>query len=258
MNKKQTMPWYVKDGGFFGADYFEEYADILTLERTKAEVDFIEKELNLKKGVKILDLACGHGRHTIELAKRGYLMTGQDINSFFLNNAKRSAKKAGVNIRWIKGDMRQISFENEFDVVINLFTAFGYLESDEDDQKVLHQVSRALRPGGRFMIDFINRERIMRIYNKKDWLKFADETVVIIERNFDLVTGRNHERRTKIYKNGKKEVFNTSIRMYTLTELIGMCKKAGLQFVSVYGDYNREVPTIDSKRYIFITKKSNK
>jgi cyclopropane fatty-acyl-phospholipid synthase-like methyltransferase len=98
MDKKQTEPWYTEKGGFFGSEYFEEYAEDLTPERTKTEVDFLEKELKLKKGTKILDLVCGHGRHTIELAKRGYLMTGQDINASFLKNTKQSAKKAGVEV----------------------------------------------------------------------------------------------------------------------------------------------------------------
>lgn len=255
MNEKQIVPWYTEEGGFFGSEYFEEYADVLTPEKTKTEVDFLEKELKLKKGAKILDLACGHGRHTVELAKRGYVMIGQDINSFFLKDAKKSAKKAGVEVRWIKGDMRQIPFENEFDVVINLFTAFGYLESDEEDQEVLHQVTEALCPNGRFVIDIVNRERIMRIYGKKDWRKLTDGTIIITERNFDLITGRNQEKRIRIHKNGKRQVSNMAIRMYTLPELISMCKKAGLRFVSVYGDYNGEVPTLDSKRCILITKK---
>jgi len=133
MNEKQIVPWYTEEGGFFSSDYFEEYVDDLTPERTKTEVDFLEKELKLKKGMNILDLACGHGRHAIELAKRGYLMTGQDINASFLKNAKQSAKKAGVEVNWIKSDIRQIPFEDEFDVVLNLFTSFGYLENDEED-----------------------------------------------------------------------------------------------------------------------------
>jgi len=258
MNEKQIVPWYTEEGGFFSSDYFEEYVDDLTPERTKTEVDFLEKELKLKKGMNILDLACGHGRHAIELAKRGYLMTGQDINASFLKNAKQSAKKAGVEVNWIKSDIRQIPFEDEFDVVLNLFTSFGYLENDEEDQKVIHQVAKALRPSGRFVIDIVNRERIVRIYGKKDWLDSADGAMIITERNFDLVRGRNQEKRIRIYKNGKRQVSNMAIRMYTFPELITICERASLQFVSAYGDYNGEMPTLDSKRCILITKKSTK
>jgi len=258
MDKKQTKSWYAEEEGFFSSDYFEEYADDLTPERTKTEVDFLEKELKLKKGTNILDLACGHGRHIIELAKRGYLMTGQDINDSFLKTAKQSAEKAGVEVDWVKSDIRQIPFENEFDVVLNLFTSFGYLESDEEDRKALHQIAKALRPNGRFVIDVVNRERIVRIYGKKDWLDSADGTMIITERSFDLVKGRNQEKRIRIYKDGKRQVSNMAIRMYTLPELISMCKKAGLQFVSVFGEYSGEELTLDSKRCILITKKSTK
>jgi len=255
MSKKQMFFWYEERIGFFGHSYFKEYADILTLKKTKTEVDFLEKELGLKKGVEILDLACGHGRHTIELAKRGYIIIGQDANSFFLHEAKKFAKKANIEARWIKGDMRQIPFENKFDIVINLFTSFGYFEREKDNQKVLHQVAKALRPNGKFVIDVANREYIMRIYKEKESVKLVNGTIVNIERKFDLVTGCNQEKRTKIYKNKKREVFNTSIRVYALSELINMCEKANLQFVVAYGNYDKEVPTINSKRCILITKK---
>jgi ubiquinone/menaquinone biosynthesis C-methylase UbiE len=258
MDKKQTNPWYAEEGGFFSSDYFEEYVEDLTPERTKIEVDFLEKELKLRKGAKIFDLACGHGRHTIELAKRGYLMTGQDINASFLKHAKQSAKKAGVEVNWIKSDVRQIPFENEFDIVLNLFTSFGYLESDEEDQKVLYQVAKVLHSNGSFVLDVVNRERIVRIYSRKDWLDSADGTMIITERSFDLIRGRNQEKRIRIYKDGKRQVSSMAIRMYTLPELISMCEKAGFRFISVFGNYNGEDLTLDSKRCILITKKSTK
>jgi SAM-dependent methyltransferase len=157
-----TPPWYTEAGGFFGPGYLREYADLITPERTKAEVDFLEKILQLAGGVKSLDLACGHGRHTVELARRGYAMTGQDVNAFFLKEAAIAAQRAGVAVRWVHSDMRCIPFAAEFDVVLNLFAAFGYLESDTENQRVVPEVAKALRPRGKFVLDVVNRDRVMR------------------------------------------------------------------------------------------------
>src|SRR5437016_3233995 len=99
---------------------------MLTPERTATEVEFLCKTLKLKAGMRILDCPCGHGRHSIELARRGHDVTGQDINGFFLDQAKKAAAKAGVRVRWRKADMRRMPASGAFDVVLNLFTALGY------------------------------------------------------------------------------------------------------------------------------------
>lgn len=233
----------------------EEYADILTPEQTNAEVDFLEKILHLERGIKILDLACGHGRHTVELARRGYAMTGQDINAFFLKEAAKSAKRSGVQVRWVKSDMRRIPFVEEFDVVVNLYTAFGYLESDEEDQRVIHAVSKALRPAGTFVLDVINRERVIRRFREKDWKELADGSFAFYEGTFDFMSGRTYERRLRIWKDGKREEAPTVVRMYTLRELIGLCNAAGLRFKEAHGGYHGEAPGLDSPRCILIAEK---
>jgi SAM-dependent methyltransferase len=194
-----------------------------------ADVDFLDRELKLEKGMKILDLACGHGRHTIDLAKRGYVMTGLDLNTFFLDKAKKDADKAGVEVEWVRSDMREVPFEDEFDVVVNLFTAFGYLESDEEDQKVLQQVTKALKSGGQFLIDVINRDRIMRVFNPHDGKLNPDGSVHVTEREFDFTTSRNKERRYRLWPDGKTNDVTLSLRMYSLHELIRMCQAAGLE-----------------------------
>jgi 2-polyprenyl-3-methyl-5-hydroxy-6-metoxy-1,4-benzoquinol methylase len=127
----KQVKWYSEEYGFFGKNYMKEYGKELPPERTKSEIDFAEKVLKLKKKAKILDLGCGHGRHSVELALRGYKVTGQDLNKYFLKLAEDSSKESGVDVRWIRSDMRKIPFKHEFDAVVNLFTAFGYLENDD-------------------------------------------------------------------------------------------------------------------------------
>jgi Methyltransferase domain len=109
MNKGRTTPtsWYTEEGGFFGPGYLREYADLITPERTITEVDFLENILPLDRGVRMLDLACGHGRHTIELARLGYTMTGQDLNALFLEEAARTAECAGCTATCVTYHLRQ-------------------------------------------------------------------------------------------------------------------------------------------------------
>jgi SAM-dependent methyltransferase len=98
--------------------------------------------------------------------------------------------------------MRHIPFEEEFDAAINLVTAFGYLESHKEDQQVVKEVARALRPRGKFVLDIINRERVIRLYRDNYWRGLEDGSAALTEGKFDFVTGRNYERRVRIWKDG--------------------------------------------------------
>jgi len=253
--KKIERRWYDENGGFFGPAYLREYDQILTPKNTGSEIAFLERNLKLERGAKILDLACGHGRHAIELARRGYNVTGLDINSFFLRLARKTARRCGLEIRWVKSDIRNIPFENEFNVVVNLFSSFGYLENESADQQVICQVVKALKSGGRFVIDLINREKVIRYFRDKDWVDLSDGSRVLKERKFDLVSGRLFERTVRI-RNGKpEEDIQDSMRLYTLRELIMMCEVAGLEFIEVYGNFDGQELEMDSERNILIFKK---
>jgi ubiquinone/menaquinone biosynthesis C-methylase UbiE len=250
------VPWYSEEAGFFGPGYLRKHVDDLTQERTLAEVDFLEKMLPLQKGSKILDCPCGHGRHSIELARRGYNVTGHDLSGFFLGEAEKASRDAGVSVRWNKGDMREIPFENEFDVAFNLFTAFGYLENDDEDQKALNAIAKALKPGGKFVLDVVHRDGIIRIYREKDWQRVSDGSIVIVDRQFDQATGRNIEKQVWIWNNGKREEFSIIVRMYTVSELAAMFRRAGLALYETYGSYGGDSLTLDSKRSILFSKKN--
>ena len=254
--KRKNNEWYSEEAGFFGSGYLKEYASVLSLEKTKKEVAFLVKALHLKRGMKILDLCCGHGRHTIPLAKKGYVMTGQDINGFFLKEAVKATERAKLKIRWIKSDMGEIPFEEEFNVVLNLFTAFGYFEKDKENEKVLHQVAKALKRKGKFFIDVQNRERIIKQFSPNNWRENEDNSFLLERREFDFVTGSILEQRIRISKKGKIEKLPLiTLRMYTVAELVAMCKRAGLHIKSIYGDYDEVPLTFESKRCIIVAEK---
>jgi len=125
-------------------DYLYFYYDGLAYEQNEKEVKFIVRELNLKELQKILDLACGYGRHTNKLAALGHDVTGVDITKGFLEMAGHEAKEMNTNSRYIVQDMREINFHNEFDCVISMSTSFGFFKDDENFL-VLENVSRALK-----------------------------------------------------------------------------------------------------------------
>lgn len=246
------MAWYEE---FFDELYLAEYLPLLPPERTAAEVESIIAILGLPPGSRILDLCCGHGRHSVELAARGYEVCGQDLSPLFLAAAARSAAERGVSLSLKQGDMRQILFDPPFDAVINLFTAFGYFDDDDDEQRVLDEVSRVLRPRGQFLIEIVNRDGIMRQFRHRDWTGLPDGTHVVSERRFDPLTGRNHEVRGYILPDGTRRMRTTSVRLFAPSELARMITAAGLSVEAAFGDLSCEPLSIDSTRMVLLARK---
>ena len=257
MNSKENkQSWYSEEAGFFGEYYF----DIVNInpvnENTPHQCDFIEKVLGLSNDAKILDLCCGHGRITNELASRGYKMTGQDINQYFLNIAKKNADELDLNINWIKSDMRDIPFENEFDAVLNMFTSFGYLGSDEEDEKVISAVYDVLRPGGKFLLDYVNKDFIIKRFLAEDRREISNG-YVSITRKYDFLKC-SHSESYDIYQDDKfVKRFENYFRFYAASELASMLNRNGFRILDVYGDFDYKPLSLDSKGCIIVAEKIN-
>ncbi len=219
--------WYA-DPRLHGEDYFLLYYPPAVLEETARQVEGLVRLLDLLAGARVLDLACGWGRIAVPLAQRGYRVTGLDLSEAFLAVAREAARAAGVDIAFRRADMRQIPFVAEFDGVIMMCSSFGVLESDEEDEKVLHAVARALRPGGRFFLDQASREWVIRHYQGRDWAERKGGILVLQERELNLLESRNYVRLTIVEPDGSRRVHSHTFRFYTLTELVGMLARAGL------------------------------
>lgn len=127
------------------------------VENTAVQVDFIIRALGLKGNERILDLACGYGRHSLEFARRGYSVVGADITEDYVKDANKEAKAQGLDAEFILSDIRDVNFENEFDLVLNMADgAVGYLENDEENLKIFDVISKALKPGGKHFVDTMN------------------------------------------------------------------------------------------------------
>ncbi|HEX6477707.1 MAG TPA: class I SAM-dependent methyltransferase [Ktedonobacteraceae bacterium] len=245
-------PWYKT---FFGEDYLQIY-DILTPERTTREVEGIANLLALPPGSAILDLCCGHGRHSIALAKRGYRVTGLDLSEVFLQHAQSDAEAQGVQVRWVHGDMRNIPFENEFDAVINIFTAFGYLENEDEDLLVLQQIQKALKPGGHFLLETKNREWLMRNFDTSEVIRYENGLIVLEERDFDLLTDRCNVKVTMIHPDGYRREYSHAAHMYTLRDYVHMLAAAGLPLQACFGGLDGSKLRLDSSRLVLISSRS--
>ena len=252
------MAWYKT---FYDEHYLKEYARGLTNERAQREVDFINSALNLPQvapdatgGARILDLCCGHGRHTVELATAGYSMVGQDLSATFLDLATGAAAARNLQIQFVHADMREIPFEDELDAVINMFTAFGYFD-DTENQKVLDAVARALKPGGKFLIDLNNTLRIIRDFRPQSWDELSDGTVVLTERDYNLLTGNIEELRTYIAPDGSKREVHLAWRLYFYPEFAKMLNRAELAPIQVFGGFDGSEYTWDSNRMIVLAEK---
>jgi SAM-dependent methyltransferase len=240
-----STPWYRE---FFGEDYLRMYCPRLTDDVSAGQVEQIAAVLNLPEGSSILDLCCGHGRHAIPLALRGYRVTGLDLSPVFLDRARADAGARGADVRWVEADMREIPFEAEFDAAINMFTAFGYLESDEEDAQVVEAVHRALKPGGRFLLETLHRDNVLRRLERAGVERHEDGLIVIEEREFDVTTSRMPVVVTLLHPDGRRSEYGHAVRMYTAAELGKMFRAAGFEVEALYGGLDGSPLTLQSRR----------
>lgn len=231
----------------FDQKYLDTYLVDFTPERTSQEVDFVVKAAELKPDDRILDLACGHGRHSIELAKRGFVVVGLDYSKPFIEKAKTDAKEARVNVEFVQGDMKQLPFNEEFDVVLTLFTTFGYFD-DETNQEVLDEINKSLKPGGRFLIDVISGEAVVKRFNKEG-VKEDGTNLLKIPRTADM-GGRMiteiewydpeiqliHSHR-EWDDSGEEKEYDYYLHVYTIPQYKSMLTKAGFEFKQLWGDF---------------------
>jgi SAM-dependent methyltransferase len=248
-----SPPWYQD---FYGRDYLDIYDFYLTPERTAQELAFIERILELKPGQRLLDLCSGHGRHAVALARGGVNVAGIDQSLEYLKMAAKAAKAEHLTLSNLRGDMRYLPFVPCFDAAMNIFSSFGYLENEAEDAMVLRAVAQVLKPGGRFLLDLISREWVLRNYVPKEWHEGADGTLYLESREFDFLESREHVSFLAIAPDGsRREVPGHHIRLYTLRELVGMLVASGLEFEEVYGGFDGEPYSVDSRRMIVLAQK---
>ncbi|MBE9191028.1 class I SAM-dependent methyltransferase [Gloeocapsopsis crepidinum LEGE 06123] len=231
----------------FNEDYLYFYEPHLTSERNEREVNLIWTLLQLQAEMTVLDLACGHGRIANLLAQRGCSVSGLDATALFLEKARQDAQE-GIDVEYIQGDMRSLPWTEHFDCIINWFTAFGYFD-DEDNRKVLAEAYRALKPGGKLLIELQSLYRILKEF-QANAVTERDCNYLIDCTRFDVFTNRTYTERI-IIRDGQVRQMNYFVRHFTFTELRDWLLQTGFQEVQGYGN-NGEPMSLDSRRMIVL------
>jgi ubiquinone/menaquinone biosynthesis C-methylase UbiE len=201
--------------------------------RGQKEVKKLIQLLGIRPGDKVLDIPCGAGRHSQALAKEGVRVTGLDINPVCLKLAKRERPKVNSPVFKV-GNMADLSiYRNQFDVVLNLFTSFGYFSTDRENKKVMKELVGALKPGGRIAVECIDREKLLKIYSPYSFIEENGEWV-FIDRKYDPKTRYNEERSVRVQlKSGKAHAYFHRVRLYSQKEMITLMRQCGLVKVRV-------------------------
>ena len=295
------MAWYEEA---FDETYLFTYDALLTPQYTLEQVNDLEQLLELSPPADILDMPCGQGRHSIELARRGYHVTGVDLSAYLLGVARQRAEQAGLPVLgplescsaadespsapgpgvaqgprpkgaggfgpeglgsgsapggqrmvgWlelVRADMRQFRRPGGFDVAINLFSSFGYLETEEEDARVLQAFYDNLRPGGRLVVEMAHKYWL--IQRGRDVLWVETPAGFTLERlRFDVFSDRLETERIVI-AGGQVYRRYASVRQYSLVELATLARSVGFELVGAYGSLDGEEPLrVDSRRMVAV------
>jgi len=225
--------WYESIFENFGKKYDNESFT----QGTIGECDFIEKEINFDKTLKIIDIGCGTGRHSIELAKKGYQVTGIDLSSSLLEWAQEKAKDQSLHIDFQKHDARKLPFKNEFDLAIMICEgAFPLMETDEMNYEILKNAYNVLKYKGKVIFTTLNG--LFPIFNsiEKFCGKTTDEGNAEYKNNtFDLMTFRDFNITTVKDDSGNIKELKCNERYYVPSEITWLLKSLGFKNIDIYG-----------------------
>lgn len=246
-------------------NYGEKYDKEVFTHGTLGECDFIESELGFNRGLRILDVGCGTGRHAIELTRRGYNVTGIDLSESQLARARKKAAAEGLDIDFQQQDARNLSFEGEFDVAIMLCEGgFPLMETDEMNFEILKSVTRALKPDAKFIFTTLNG--LFALYNSIE--DFTEGAAVeggarYHSNTFDLMTFRDHNITEIADDDGKMQTLESNERYYVPSEITWLLKSLGFEKIEIYaatlGAYSRaDKLTADHFEMLVIAEKYGK
>lgn len=223
--------WYEDS---FGYDYLTVYKH-RDFQGAYREVKRMIGWLDLPRGAEVLDLCCGMGRHSLALAEFGYRVTGVDLSEVLLEEARKHDRNNEVT--WVRGDMRRVPLQREFDAVVNLFTSFGYFDEDAENARVLQEIDRLLRPEGKFIIDYLNpgyvKDRLVPYSERR-------EGSLRIEERRSIEDGFVRKRITIREDGGPERNYTEQVKLYRYEQFEDMMEGTRLRVDRVYGGYEEQ------------------
>jgi SAM-dependent methyltransferase len=234
--------------------YLHFYGNWLTPERTRKEADFVEDVCDLRAGARLLDLACGNGRITNELAERGYRTVGLDLTWGLLAIARDDTPREGTYPEYVQGDMRDLPYDDgTFDAAVSVHTSVGYFDK-AGNERTFEELARVLRPGGYVLIDTIDRDGIVSDFRQTPVWEVDDGDYLVHQNEFDSRRGRLDTDVVMIRK-GTVEKASQSIRTYSYTELASILSETGFEVEAGYGNMDGDEYSRDTTRLCLIARR---
>lgn len=248
---QQSKPWHEDD------TFWEMWGPIMfseqRLEDAQEEVERIVSLLGVKPGTHILDLCCGIGRHSLELARRGFHVTGVDRTRSYLDRASKQAETEGLKVDFVQDDMRTFCRPEAFDAVINMFTSFSYFEDPEEDKQVVVNVYRSLKSGGAFVLETMGKEVLARVFKEKDWRE-ENGIFLLTEHKVSNNWGWM-ENRWIMFKDDKRTEFKVTHRLYSAVELASLFTECEFRHIDAYGDLSGSAYDHTARRLVMVARK---
>ncbi len=234
MSKKVTE-WFERP------EFWENFAPVMFDEdrwrEAPAVAECLKSVASLSDGDSVLDAGCGLGRISVELASLGLRVTGVDVMESELMAARESAAAEGVDIEFLRRDLRSLGISRKFDCAVNVYNSFGYCASRSDDKKILECIYRSLKTGGRFVLECISRETAALYFTEGEWFRRGKFTV-LTEFSVEGLWEGLRNRWILIDDDGKRIEHEYVQRLYSAIELRDILLKIGFKKACVYGDYD--------------------
>jgi len=228
--------------------YLHFYADDLNAERTNKECEFLEKHAKLQTTTRLLDLACGHGRHANHFARKGYQVTGIDFNDAFIQTAKNIALQEQLDVEFKLQNILDIQYQDEFDFIYLLSNSLGFLDR-QDSAILFRKMSKALKTKGKILIDCKNRDHLLQEIRPCS-ITEKGEDFMIDRLSFDPIAGTTTNKRIYI-KDGKRYDTPFSMYAYNYHDLEEFVKNQQLKISKIFGSWEGERFSANSKRMLF-------
>ena len=224
------------------------------VENAVDEINEIEALLELKSDMHILDMSCGVGRHSHELARRGYKVTGVDLTDSYLDTARRKAEAENLEIELLHGDIRDFCRTESFDVVLSMYTSFGYFEDSAEDKKSAHNLCESIKPDGQLLIEMMGKEVLARIFCERDWFEMENGTIILEERKVTRDWSWM-ENRCIMIRGSERREHHFSHRLYSAAELTTLLLECGFKTAQAYGGLDGSPYDHQAKRLVVVARK---
>jgi SAM-dependent methyltransferase len=252
MSEKASTNWFEDD------ELWEIMEPVMFTEAriafTTNEVDAIKSLCHVTPHESVLDLCCGVGRHSLEFARRGHKVVGVDRTIKYLERAKKSAESEGLNIEFVKDDMRTFYRNNSFDLAISMFTSFSYFEDHEEQMLVLRNIYASLRTGGRFIFESMGKEVLARIFTRHSWSEWP-HGFMLEEREAIDNWSRMFNKWIFIERNGTVHRWDVIHWIYSGAEIRAMLESVGFSDVKIYGGLDGRAYDNEAERLVVVATK---